>query len=136
MPLGNTYCTPVANSTGSTGLMTVTGSETVGDDDLVLTATRLPTGPNIGYFIMGTGTNTFVPPGSAGPICVTPGLLRYLPPVSNTTELGGGFQRDVGTTGAISGNIAPGSTWNFQAWHRDGMDPSNLTYAVSVTFRP
>jgi hypothetical protein len=83
---------------------------------------------------MGTGMNIFVPNGSAGPICVSPGLKRYLPPTSNT--LGGSFSRDVGTTGPISGNITAGSTWNFQAWHRDQVaGTSNFTNAVSVTFQ-
>ena len=133
--IGATYCSPaVPNSTGQPGAMRVGGSTTVADDDLVLIAESLPTDPNIGYFIMGTGTNTFTPPGSAGPICVAPGIQRYLPPVNNTSEMGGGFMRVVGTSGPVSGLITPGSTWNFQAWHRDGMNPSNLTDAVSVSF--
>ena len=116
--------------------MRVTGSTTASDDDLTLTAVQLPTNSNIGYFIMGTGMNTFVPPGSTGPICVTPGLKRYLPPVNNTTQLSGGFQRSPGTTGPISGNITSGSTWSFQAWHRDSMaGTSNLTDSISVTFQ-
>ena len=79
--------------------------------------------------------NTFVPPGSAGPICITPGLQRFSPPVSNTEDMPGGFSRVVGTTGPTSGLITAGSTWSFQAWHRDGTFPSNLTDAMSVTFR-
>ena len=130
------YCTPaVPNSTGQPGMIDVTGSLVVADDDLTLTATQLPTTPNIGYFLMGQGMNTSVPPGSAGPICVTPGLLRILPPVSNTNELPGGFSRSVGTSGPQTSNITPGSTWNFQAWHRDfAAGTSNLTDAVSATF--
>ena len=97
---------------------------------------QLPPESNIGYFIMGVGTNTFIPPGSAGPICIAPGIKRYLPPVSNTNELPGGFSRSVGTMGPISGNITAASTWNFQAWHRDSMAAtSNLTDVVSVAFQ-
>jgi hypothetical protein len=115
--------------------MTVLGSHVVADDDLELFGSDLPTESNIGYFIMGTAMNTFVPPGSAGPICITPGLIRYLPPVSNTNEGPGSFQRSVGTAGPQSGLITSGSTWNFQAWHRDHLaGTSNLTDAVSVTF--
>ena len=62
------------------------------------------------------------------------GLLRYLPPVENTTELAGGFTRSVGTSGPVSGAITAGSTWNFQAWHRDGTGDSNMTNAVSILF--
>ena len=135
--LGTTYCSPaVANSTGGPGVMRVLGSTTVADDDLTLRATQLPPQPNIGYFIMGTGMNTFTPPGSAGPICVAPGIRRFLPPVNNTTEQNGGFARTVGTSGPVSGNITPGSTWNFQAWHRDSLaGTSNLTDAVTVDFQ-
>ncbi len=43
--------------------------------------------------------------------------------------------RSIGTFGPASGYvITPGSTWNFQAWYRDGNGPSNLTNAISVTF--
>lgn len=108
---------------------------------------------NIGYFIMGTGQNTFVPPGSAGPLCVAPGLKRYLPPVNKTNETitfhnpvtggpttltGQGFSRAALGAGAhpIGSAITAGSRWNFQAWHRDGMNPSNLSDAVSVDFVP
>jgi len=133
--LGERICSPaVPNSTGQPGRMDVEGSPVVADDVLFLRATELPPQPNIGYFLMGTGSNTFTPPGSAGPICVAPGLRRFLPPVANTTELGGGFARSVGTSGPVSAAIAPGSTWSFQAWHRDGGSPSNLTDAVSVLF--
>ena len=121
--------------TGSGGRMTLTGSAVVADDDLTLIATGLPADPNIGYFVMGTGTGSFVPPGSSGPICIGPDLDRFLTPANNTSSLPGGFSRNVGTRGPISGSITAGSTWNFQAWHRDGMSPSNLTDAVSVTFQ-
>ena len=134
--LGTRYCTSaMANSTGEVGRMELSGSELVSQDDLTLTATQLPPESNIGYFIMGTGISNFTPPGSAGPICVSPGIQRFLPPVNNTTELGGGFARTVGMTGPISGNITAGSTWNFQAWHRDLVaGSSNLTDAVMVEF--
>ena len=68
--LGTRYCSPgVPNSSGSPGFASVTGSNSVAADDLVLVATDLPTGSNIGYFIMGQGTNTFTPPGSVSSSC-------------------------------------------------------------------
>ena len=134
--LGERVCSPaVPNSTGHPGSVSVLGSDVVADDDLTLIARDLPSESNIGYFIMGQGSSTFTPPGSAGPICIAPGILRYLPPVENTTELQGGFAREVGTSGPISGLITPGSTWSFQAWHRDGTQPSNLTDAARVVFQ-
>lgn len=140
--LGETYCEAMSNSTGLAGRMVVRGSPEVAWDDLNLLAAQLPFEPNLGYFIMGTGMSSFTPPGSEGPICVSPGIKRFLGPAENTTELRnyfgsytGGFFRDIGTSGPVSGFITAGSTWNFQAWHRDQIyQTSNLTDAVSVTF--
>lgn len=90
---------------------------------------------NIGYFITGTGQSTFVPVGSVGPICVAPGIRRFLPPVNMTsetivfhapfngtatTDVAQGFSRAVLGAGATEfiGVITAGSRWNFQAWHR------------------
>ena len=121
--LGSVYCSPnIANSTGVSGQISVTGSDVDADDDLTLTATQLPTNANIGYFIMGTGSNVFVPMGAGSNLCVAPGIQRFIPPVNNTNQFPGGFDRVVGTQGSghpVSANITPGSTWNFQAWHRD-----------------
>jgi hypothetical protein len=109
---------------------------------------------NIGYFIMGTGANTFVPPGSIGPICVAPGLKRFLPPTSMTSEtitfhdesgtpttlVAQGFSRAALGAGAhpvgasIGGGL--GFHWSFQAWHRDTPGDSNLSDAIAVDFVP
>lgn len=136
LPMGTRYCTPASsNSTGQPGRLDISGSVLVADDDLTLTATQLPTGSNVAYFIMGTGMTASTPPGSIGPICVAPGIRRYLNPPNDTNELPGGFSRSVGTTGPVSSNITPGSTWNFQAWYRDSAaGTSNFTDAVSVDF--
>jgi hypothetical protein len=135
--IGTRFCTPaVPNSSGQPGTMRTFGRVQTVESNLTLAAENLPTNSNVGYFIMGTGTNTFTPPGSSGPICVTPGIKRFLPPVSNTAEYAGGFVRVVGTSGPVSSWITPGSTWSFQAWHRDSAaSTSNMTDAVSVTFQ-
>jgi hypothetical protein len=105
-------------------------------DSLLLIARRLPPG-NIGYFVAGQGMNQVVPPGSAGPICVLPGLVRLRAPIGDTSELlepgaaSGGFKRCLGRAERLSLGLS-GSTWNFQAWHRDGASQSNLTDAVSI----
>lgn len=108
---------------------------------------------NIGYFLMGTGLNTFTPPGSAGSICVAPGIKRFLPPVNRTNETivfhdpgtgspttasGIGFSRTALGTGAHASGafLLPGSRWGFQAWFRDGAHPSNLSDAISIDFSP
>lgn len=134
--LGSSYCNPAQpNSTGTFGKVHIFGSDIVAENALTLTASDLPESANIGYFIMGTGMATNTPPGSAGPICVAPGIKRYFP-VESTDEYPGGFTRRIGTHGPISQNITPGSMWNFQAWHRDAdAGTSNLTDAVAVSFR-
>ena len=42
--------------------------------------------------------------------------------------------------GLLAGTILPGSTWNFQVWHRDDDSVcgarSNLSNAIAVTFGP
>ena len=109
---------------------------------------------NIGYFVMGTGQNTFVPSHSMGPLCVAPGIKRFLGPVNSTTEtivfhdaggtpmtlIGQGFSRAALGAGAhfIGAHIGgvDGFHWSFQAWHRDGGGDSNLSDAVGVDFLP
>ncbi|MCP3915508.1 MAG: hypothetical protein GY711_08140 [bacterium] len=133
--LGTRFCSAVPNSTGMAGRMSVSGSAVVADDHLILQATDLPTVSNNGYFLMGTGMGMTVPPGSAGPICLAGNILRIFPPLLDTADLPGGFQLEAGTGGPITGAITAGSTWNFQAWHRDASaGASNFTDAVSVTF--
>jgi hypothetical protein len=45
-----------------------------------------------------------------------------------------------GTAAASGGLIVPGTTWYFQAWHRDVGGPcgtgANLTHAIGVCFEP
>lgn len=138
--LGIRFCAQsTPNSTGQPGLLIVTGSSVDAADDLVLTALHLPAASNIGYFLMGSGASPVEPPGAGSALCVAPGLRRFLTPVENTSELGGGFTRAVGTQGpgdSAAAAITPGSTWNFQAWYRDqAAGTSHFTDAVSVTFR-
>ena len=96
----------------------------------------------------------YLPPGSVGPICVAPGIQRYLPPVSKTSEtitfhdIGGtpmtltgqGFSRAALGAGGhpVGANIgsALGFHWSFQAWHRDSPGFSNLSDAIGVDFVP
>lgn len=134
--LGTSYCAPTPNSTGSPGHLVAFGDPNPAKDNLTLVASQLPSQANIGYFIAGQGSNVHLPPGAAGPICIGGGsILRFLPPVSNTAELAGGFERNVGAFAPQWSQITTGSSWNFQAWHRDGTSPSNFTDAVNIVFR-
>lgn len=105
------------------------------DDLLTLIADCVPRN-KLGYFLMGSGQNTFTPPGSAGHFCIGGGqIIRLLPSASNSMDLGT-FSHSIGTTSLpIVGQISAGQTWNFQAWFRDRGSSSNMTDAISVTFQ-
>jgi len=142
-PCGNTDPTAgCVNSTGKGARLSGAGSTSVAADDLVLTASQLPTGV-LGLFFMGSAqtAKTF----GAGQLCVlggASGLYRY-PVLSSGTPGSFQFGPVVGYAAAsfpASGHILPGSTWNFQAWYRDPSGPCaathNLTNATQAVFVP
>jgi len=141
--LGTNYCTANNNSTGTTGLMTATGSAVVANNNLTLSATRLSLN-SFGFFLT-SRTQGFVanPGGSSGNLCVGGAIGRFVGP---------GQIKNSGTTGginlAINVNAMPtpvgpvaavaGETWNFQAWHRDsvaGNPTSNFTNGLALLFQ-
>jgi hypothetical protein len=140
-PIGAQGCTPSnPNSTGVGGLLTATGSPSVLENDLVLTASQLPHNA-FGYFLcsrlIGAGTT---PPGSQGRLCL-------LSPIGRSV---GGTIFNTGSTGTGTTNVdllsmpqptgpvvvLAGESWSFQAWHRDANPTvtSNFTEAVTVLF--
>lgn len=132
--IGETYCDPaVPNSNSYPGEIIATGSATVDDHDFTLWAANLPPEKNTGFFLMGDAQDLVLPPGSAGPLCVGGSGLERILPVHYTDELLGGFSQKVSSTGSWD-PIHAGSSWNFQAWYRDGVGLSNLTNAVTVMF--
>ena len=64
-------------------------------------------------------------------------LVRLRAPIAHTEQLfdpntlTGGFKRCLSLADRTTLGLT-GSTWSFQAWHRDGMGPSNLSEAVRV----
>jgi len=142
--VGATYCIANPNSTGQIGDLVLTGSSSVGANDLRLNAFRLPNNA-FGYFIASTTTG-FVPNagGGMGNICLGGNIGRGV----------GGAILNTGSEGSfgILANLAaipqpggppvaalPGDTWNFQAWHRDsvgGVATSNLTNASQIQLTP
>lgn len=133
--LGSNYCDPGSrNSTGRSGLQFATGSTAVADNEFTLWATQLPVSRNPAVVLMGTGQDLVHPTGSAGPMCVGGGELYRLP-LLFTDDLPGGFRTRVDFSSPFYGNlIKAGETWNFQTWYRDGMGPSRMTNALTVTF--
>jgi hypothetical protein len=136
--IGTNYCDQtVPNSTGELGEIHATGSTLMADDDLTLWAVNMPQEHSVGYFLMGNGQSMTTPPGSVGQLCLEGGdvFVRLLPDVNYTDDTVGGFRRVLGTAGPFTAGITAGTTWNFQAWHRDGTADSNMTNAVSILFQ-
>jgi hypothetical protein len=141
-PCGNED--PDAGCTNASGVgahLVATGSQGVATDDLVLTATQLPS--NV-FGIVFMGTNQLVPIDMGNGLRVTGGnTFRY--PVQNSGA-GGALTYGPGLTAHASANfpaagqLLAGSTWNFQTWYRDVGGPCgqsfNLSNGVSVTFAP
>ncbi len=141
--LGVNYCAASLNSTGSTGVISATGSIFAANNDITLTASALPTGA-FGFFIT-SQTQGFVamPNGSAGNLCVLGTIGRYVGAGQiQNTGVAGEFSLTIDLTltpqptGLVS--VASGETWNFQAWHRDvvaGSITSNFTDGLEITFQ-
>ena len=140
--IGTSYCMTNTNSTGTTGLLTAEGVTATAANDVVLTATQLPANA-FGYFIT-SQTQGFVmnPAGSAGNLCLTGALGRYVGPgqVLNSGAPGSfSLVLDLTMTPTPMGlvSVIAGETHNFQAWHRDsdaGVATSNLTNGLSIDF--
>ena len=143
-PCGNTDAgAGCANSTGSGAALASAGTAEVGADDLVITASSVPSNQN-GIFYMGGGSNQI--PFGDGQRCAVSGgagIFRYLPiqnsGSSGVLTLGPGIvARSQSFT--PSGRIQAGQTWFFQAWFRDPMGPCgtgfNTSNGMSVSFLP
>lgn len=128
------------NSTGLGGLLSPSGSTSVGADDLVLTATNLqPAAFGL----------TFMGPTLGGPLvfgdglrCVTGSLQRFAITISDATgtaATGPGLAA-FSTSFPAGSQIVSGSTWHFQHWYRDPGGPCgtsfSVTNAVSAVFVP
>lgn len=140
-PCGNVDPTAgCRNSTALGGLLTPSGSTSVGADDLLLTATNLqPAAFGL----------TFMGPTLGGPLvfgdglrCVTGSLQRFAISISDATgtaTTGPGLAA-FSTSFPAGSQIVSGSTWHFQHWYRDPGGPCGTSYsvtnAVSATFVP
>lgn len=126
--IGTNYCTPGTNG----AVIFATGSESVLENELVLIASGVP--PNeSGMFYYGDLQQQL--PFGGGIRCVggSHGVFR-LNPVTNSGAFGVlKHQLDIANPGHPLGRILPGSSWNFQAWFRDGTG-FDLSDAVQVQF--
>jgi hypothetical protein len=141
--VGASYCTPVANSTGTTGQMLLLGSASLTRNNLRLRAQELPQN-SFGFFLCSLA-NGAIPNagGGVGTICLGGNIGRGVAGgVYNSGGDGafGGFA-DLNNLPQPAGSVAAvaGETWHFQAWHRDsvgGTPTSNLTNGVQVQITP
>ncbi len=139
--LGSNYCPGVVNSSGTAGVMSAVGSSSAAANDVTLTADGLPPS-QFGIFIT-SRTQGFVPMGggtSNGNICLGGAIGRFnrageiLP-----TGGAGTISLALDLTDIPQGNgtvtVLAGDTWNFQAWHRDGVGlGSNFTDGLEISF--
>jgi hypothetical protein len=120
--LGTPFCPPTTNSTGGAALLSASGSTTVGQGTLELSATPVP--PNsIGLVFFGNSHNIVTPFGG-GLLCVGGPLLRL--PASSTGA--GTLHTTIDWTGT-SALIPAGESRSFQAWFRD--PSANPTFDLS-----
>ncbi len=134
----STYCVANPNSTGFTGELLASGSADVTAANLTLTASRLPNNVN-GLFFMSQSRAEVPIFGSEGILCLGAPQIRFVGNIQNSGNAGAmSFSPDFAQLpqGTV---FLPGSTWNFQLWHRDGspiMTTSNTTNAAEVRFCP
>ena len=131
------YCGPaVPNSSGGAATIRAEGSFYAGGNPLELISEGMPTN-QFGYFLASQTQGLFNPPGSVGFICLGGSIARFNGQIQNTGNTGA-FAIAVDTLNiptSPAAPIAPGETWNFQAWFRDVGSSSNFTDGLSISFQ-
>lgn len=135
------YCVGGVNSTGETGVMSLSGSPVAADNDLTLGAANLPAG-QWSFFIMSQAQANVPGFGSSqGVLCLGPPIVRFdrsaFGEIQQTNAQGERLL-SLDLTNLPQGVVfQPGESWNFQLWFRD-QNPtttSNTTDGVTVLFR-
>lgn len=127
-PLGSSYCSASANSSGAAALISALGSRSLAANDLTLTASLVP--DEFGLFYYGTSQSST--PFGNGTRCVTGTTSRLDPPLPSA---GGTAVRVVDL---VAQGIAPGTLY-FQYWFRDpnaGGAFFDLSNGFSIDFVP
>ena len=138
-PVGTSYCTATANSTGVPGSITASGSTSVATNDLTLRAADLPL-QQFGIFVTSQTQGFVVGAGgtSNGNLCLGGTIGRFTNPNQiGSTGANGEFALTIDLAAIPAGSsfvsAAAGETWNFQAWHRDTVGlGSNFTPGLSI----
>jgi hypothetical protein len=138
--LGDPVCSPAApNSTGAPASIVASGSSSVADDDVRLTALGVPPGALVLGIASRATANVSMPGGSQGTLCLGGSIGRFAQQAAAASP-GGAATVDVDLmamptpTGPVA--VQPGESWSFQAWYRDANPgpTSNFTDAVTVQF--
>ena len=132
------YCGAMPNSAGSGAIIGSENEPSITANNFSLFASGgVPNKPGLYFY----GPNQISIPFGEGLRCVGGSMFRLQPTVA--FDLFGISSRALdfttGTTGSGSGQILPGSTWNFQLWYRDpagGPAGFNLSDALHVVFWP
>lgn len=139
--LGASYCQAVPNSTGAASFIVAFGSPRVTDNDVQLAVAGLPANA-FGYMIASQSSNQSFPTGgSSGRLCIVGASVARFGATVQSSGVAGFFSAQIDVTNIPTNPatvIAPGDTWNFQAWHRDTSPSgatSNFSNAVSINFR-
>jgi hypothetical protein len=132
------YCASSPNSTGHVARIGAWGSLAVADANTHLWTSACPPG-SLGIFFYGADS-VQIPFGN-GTLCISPfypGLFRLDPAVAIDAAGHAELELDFAALHP-AGQIAAGSSWNFQFWFRDpfaGGAGTNLTDAQRVSFCP
>jgi hypothetical protein len=130
-----------SNSTGFGASLRAHGSRSVSDDNLTLSAERLPAG--VFTMLLASRGAAMIPFGD-GLLCVNPGSRIWRLQVANSRPWGATVYGDGLVAKSLllppGAAINSGDTWSFQALYRDVAGPCgtgrNLTNSVKIGFTP
>jgi hypothetical protein len=133
---GQALCPGSINSTGRSGMLSVTGNPSVQVGKLTLHAYDLPPG-EFALFLYGQESHPHTL-ATGGNLCVAGGpIYRVLPGIQ--VGEGGGMFHDLDFQASYNlANLLPGTTWAFQTYYRDrvnGNSVTNTTRAVRLTLQ-
>ena len=126
--IGTNYCVSVANSTGAPAIIAATGSTSLADNDLTLTAGPVPNQP---FLFFHAADQAQIPFGN-GFRCAINNVVRLEPVMSATGNV-------ASRTVNVTTEVGVLGQRNFQCWYRDpagGGAFFNLSDAVAITFVP
>lgn len=131
------YCTLSPNSFSSGSQISSIGSLLLSDNSLSLTvAGAIPN--EFGLFIFGQDQASVL--NGDGTLCVGGPLYRVLPAIVCDFLGSAVMPLDVNTPAPLAAPFLPGTTYNFQFWHRDNNGPGGSGYnwsdGLEITFCP